>query len=43
LVTSTCSSARDSTNSPPMRRRTLGWGGRGGEKRDARSVQRARR
>jgi hypothetical protein len=27
LVTSTCSSARDSTNSPPMRRRTLDWGG----------------
>lgn len=28
LVTSTCSSARDSTNSPPMRRRTLGCAGR---------------
>ena len=43
LVTSTCSSAPNSTNSPPMRRHTLGWGGRGGEKRDARSVQPAGR
>lgn len=31
LVTSTCSSARDSTNSPPMRRRTLGCRGTRGE------------